>query len=168
MMRSAGFPVAVLVLAASALLGASPAYAALTISAPGAVDLGTYPLTSTLINGQIASVTVTSTQAGSWTATVTGSPFVTGSGPSQYSIPQGQVRYWSGPVRNATGQLSVVTPGQPSEASAQPLTSQRTAFSATTTSAQPSTVTWNPTLVVNLPGSVVAGKYTAAITHSVA
>ncbi|WP_226930978.1 hypothetical protein [Parafrankia sp. CH37] len=79
-----------------------------------------------------------------------------------------QLSYWSGPVTATTGLLSLTTPGQATAANAVTLSTTRTAFSAVTVNILQSTVSWNPTFIVNVPSSVVAGMYTCTVTHSVA
>ena len=82
------------------------------------------------------------------------------------AIALSQISYWSGPATATTG-TGTFTAGQPTAANAVTLTVNRTAFSLTGGSAVNS-ASWNPTLVVAVPLSTVAGTYTATITHSVA
>ena len=134
-----------------------PATATLPAVAPGAVT-----------TGQLGTVTVTDSRAlgsASWTATVTGTAFTTGSGGGQRMIPAGQVTYWSGPATATSGGGTFI-PGQPTAAAAQPLSASRVAFRLTGGSGVNS-ASWNPTLSVSVLPSVVAGTYTATITHSV-
>ncbi len=121
------------------------------------------------ISAQLGNVSVTD-QRGmatpSWTATVTGTTFVTGGGTAPETIPLTQVTYWSGPTTATTG-TGTLTPGQANAAAAVSLTAPRTAF--TFASGSPvNSASWNPTLSVSVPAAAVAGTYTATITHSVA
>jgi hypothetical protein len=144
----AGGALAITVPASTALPGAAPSG---TTSAP----LGTVTVTD---QRGIASA--------SWTATVTGTAFVTGGGTAPETIPSTQVTYWSGPA-TATAGTGTFTTGQASAGAAVNLTAPRTAFSLTSGSPVNS-VSWNPTLSVSVPAAAVAGTYTATITHSVA
>jgi hypothetical protein len=102
----------------------------------------------------------------SWTATVTGTTFTTGSGTGPETIPLTKVAYWSGPATATTG-TGAFTPGQANAGAAVNLTTPRAAFSLTSGTSITS-ASWNPTLSVSVPAAAVAGTYTATITHSVA
>ncbi|MCM3924995.1 hypothetical protein ND748_25435 [Frankia sp. AiPs1] len=91
-----------------------------------------------------------------------------GAGASYQTIPRVSLNYWSGPATTTTGLLSPVTPGQATAANAVTLAAAPTAFSATTTSLDPSAVSWRPTLGVAIPTNVIVGIYTCTVTHSVA
>jgi hypothetical protein len=135
-----------------------PSSATLPAAAPG-----------TTVSAQLGTVTVTDNRAlgsASWTATVTGTAFITGSGTAQQTIPLTQVTYWSGPATAISGS-GTFTPGQLAAANAVQLTVGRTAFSLTGGSAVNS-ASWVPTLSVQVPAAAVAGTYTATITESVA
>ncbi len=151
--------------AASAPVTVRPA-GFLSISVPSAATLpAAAPGGAT--TGQLGRVTVTDNRAlgsASWTATVTGTAFTAGSGGAE-KIPTGQVTYWSGPATASSGS-GTFTPGQPTAARAQTLSSSRVAFSLTGGSGVNS-ASWNPTLSVTVQPAVVAGTYTATITHSV-
>ena len=122
-----------------------------------------------MTKAQLGAVTVTDNRAlgsAAWTATVTGTAFITaGSGGGLHMIPAGQVTYWSGPATSSSGS-GTFTPGQPTAATAATLSASRIAFSLTGGSGVNS-ASWNPTLNVSVLPSVVAGTYTATITHSV-
>jgi hypothetical protein len=136
----------------------APASTALPSAAPGATT-----------SAQLGTVTVTDQRgiaSASWTATVTGTAFVTGGGTPSETIPLTQVTYWSGPA-TATSGTGTFTPGEPAAANAVNLTAPRTAFSLTSGSTVNS-ASWNPTLSVSVPAAAVAGTYTATITHSAA
>jgi hypothetical protein len=87
----------------------APASTALPSTSPGgatSVRLGTVTVTD---NRGIASA--------SWTATVTGTTFVTGGGTAAETIPLTQVTYWAGPATATTG-TGTFTPGQASATAA--------------------------------------------------
>ena len=79
-------------------------------------------------------------------------------------IPAGQVTYWSGPATSSSA--AARSPLARTAANAQTLSAPRVAFSLTGGSGVNS-ASWNPTLNVSVPPTVVAGTYTATITHSV-
>jgi large repetitive protein len=141
---------------------------ALAITVPASTTLpGASPAGTT--SAALGTVTVTDQRGiagASWTATVTGTTFVTGHGTAPETIPLTQVTYWSGPATATTG-TGAFTPGQASAAAAVSLTTPRTAFSLTSGTSITS-ASWNPTLSVSVPAAAVAGTYTATITHSVA
>jgi len=144
------------------------AQAALSINVPPSANLGSTSTGSSSKTAQLGTVTVTASGivAPSFTATVTTSVFTTGGGSANETIQKSSISYWSGPATVAIGTLSV-TPGQANAAAAQTLAVSRTAFSAVGLLLS-ITVAWNPTLIVSLPSSAVAGTYTGTITHSVA
>ena len=137
----------------------------LSITTPGPVDLGAAPPGGT-ITAQLGSVTVSDTGYASWTATVTATNFTTGNGTPAETIANSAVSYWSGPATTQTG-TATVTPGQATAAQAQLLAASGTAFSQQSGGITTS-VTWNPTLIISVPASAVAGNYTGVVTHSVA
>lgn len=156
---------------ASAVVCFPDPVSALAISAPsGPVSIGTVTTLDggTVISHQLGNVTASDNGIiillGSFDATVTlTATFKTGSGASAETIPAGNVKYWSGTASSSSGSC---TAGQPTAAQAQTLTATRAAYSCgglLTVSA-----TWNPTLVVTLPTTLIAGTYTATITHSAA
>jgi hypothetical protein len=135
----------------------APSSAALPAAAPGATA-----------SAALGTVTVTDNRAlgsASWTATVTGTAFTTGTGTPQQTIPLAQVTYWSGPA-TATSGSGTFTPGEPAAANAVNLAVPRVAFSLAGGSGVNS-ASWNPTLSVQVPAAAVAGTYTATITESV-
>lgn len=137
----------------------------LTITAPTDAFLGSTVVGGTL-TGQLGTVTVTATGGPGWTATVSSTDFTTGGGTPQETIPNSVVRYWSGRATATTGPGSFV-PGQPTANQAATLDTPRTAFRRTGSNAA-SSASWNPTLVVTVPGDAVAGLYSGVVTHSVA
>ena len=150
------------------VLAALPAGAAVSISAPSAKSLGTAPVGTRTLSAQLGTVTVNASGllAPSVTVTVTATVFKTGAGGVNETIGKTSILYWSGPA-TATSGLASSTPGQPTAAAAQDLSVARTAFSARGLALSVS-LAWNPTLIVNVPESAVAGTYTGTITHSAA
>lgn len=143
----------------------------LTITVPnGPVNIGS-GTPGGQISGQLGSVTVSDQRAAltaTWTASVIAATggFTTGGGTAAETIPNTDVLYWSGAATATTGTGTFV-PGQANAAAAQSLDVSRTAFSKTTGSGDNS-ATWDPTIVVNVPASAVAGTYTGTVDHSVA
>lgn len=138
----------------------------LSISSPSSKALGAGGPNGT-ITSQLGAVTVSDARGalnGSWTAAVSATDFTTGGGTAE-TIPKANVSYWSG-LATASSGIGVFTPGQATAANAQALGVSRTAFSATAVTGNNS-VTWNPTIVVNVPAAAVAGDYAGVITHSV-
>lgn len=101
-----------------------------------------------------------------WTATVSSTDFTTGGATTAETIVKANVSYWSGLATATTG-IGVFVPGQATALLAQSLSAPRTAYSLTSGTGSNS-ATWNPTLVVAVPGAAVAGTYTGTVTHSVA
>ncbi|MEU4570247.1 hypothetical protein [Micromonospora sp. NPDC023956] len=139
----------------------------LSITVPARANLG-HGVEGSTVSGQLGPVTVLD-QRGSltpnWTATVVSTDFTTGGGSSGETIPNINVRYWSGPA-TATAGGGVFTPGQPTAAEQVVINVPRTAFSHTGGSGN-NFATWNPTLLVNIPDGTVEGVYTGTVTHSV-
>lgn len=148
---------------------ARPATAA-SISAPASMQ---FTAVSTTDNGTTISAQMGSVQAsdsgilglllGSFTATVSTTTFTTGSASSWETIQKTSISYWSGPATSSTGSC---TPGQANAGAAVVLNVSRTAFSCG--GLLHVSATWNPTLRVTLPTPLIAGTWTATITHSVA
>src|SRR3569833_1273396 len=138
--------------------------AGLTISAPGSVNIGSVASGSASFAGQIGPVTVTDlrgTLNGSWTATVSGTDFTTGTGTGPETIPVINVSYAPGSATGTTG-TGTFAPG-----SGGIINEPQTAFTGTALTGN-NTATWNPTLTVSIPAATVAGTYTGTVTHSVA
>jgi hypothetical protein len=157
---SGSTPVTFDILAAGGLDITVPSAAALPDGTPGAS-----------ITGSLGTVTAADSRAalvGSWTVTATATNFTTGGATAAETIPVGSVSYWSGPATGQTG-LGVVIPGQPLAANAVALSTTPgvTAFSKLV-GAGSNSASWNPTLVVTVPASAVAGTYTGTVTHSIA
>jgi hypothetical protein len=135
----------------------------LTISLSGSPSLGSGTL-GTTISGALGSVQVLDNRGSataSWTASVSSSTFTSGGA----TVPLANIKYWSGPSTATTG-AGTFTPGQAAVGAAQTLTTSRTAFTLAGGNSTNS-ATWNPTLVVAIPITLVPGIYTATVTHSV-
>jgi hypothetical protein len=136
----------------------------LSISVPATANLGSGTLGSTT-SGQLGSVQVIDNRGSptaTWTVTVT-TTTLTFSG---RTVPLANLQYWSGPTPATTG-TATFTPGQANAGSKQDLTTGRTAFTMTAGNGTNS-ATWNPTIVVTVPLTVIPGGFTGTITHSVA
>ena len=158
----------------------------LDIVAPADADLG--PATASGagvdITGEMGDVTVTDNRAdlvAAWETTVSSTPFTTGAAAAAETIAANLVDYWSGPVTAGGTGAGTFTPGQPTVADADPLgpladvdpgapvvlEGPVTAFTHAGGVGN-NTVTWTPTLIVNVPATAVGGAYTGTVTHSVA
>lgn len=135
---------------------------ALSISAPGSAALSNAATGAASLAGSLGTVTVTDARGGinGWAATASSSSF-TGTGLSV--IANSSVDYTSG---LATASSGVVTP-VPGAALPTAMGSPVTAFSGTVVVGNNS-VSWAPSLTVNLPSNALAGSYSGTITHSVA
>jgi hypothetical protein len=134
---------------------------ALSVSAPGTANLGTAAVGATSISGQLGSVTVTDNRGllvGTWTASVVSTDFVNGTS----TIPAGNALYTAG-LATTTGTVTLAVPGLGVLSNSTPVVAQ-----ASVSLLGSDTATWNPTILVTLPTTAVAGTYTATITHSVA
>ncbi|MEV4323680.1 hypothetical protein ACIBI0_09760 [Microbispora rosea] len=94
-----------------------PPRAALTITLPGSVNLGSGARGGT-ISASMGTVTVVDSRGGlpPWTATVSATNFTTGSGTPAQTITTANVAYWSGPVTTSSGP-GTRNPGQATAAS---------------------------------------------------
>ncbi|MFC4536496.1 ice-binding family protein [Sphaerisporangium dianthi] len=136
---------------------------ALFISVPSNADLGSATAGAATVSAHLGDVTVTDTRdtpVATWTTTVSSTDFTTGGATPPETISKGSIGYSPGPATSTTGDATF-TP-----AATGSLSSPRTAFSASDGTGDNS-ATWNPTITVTLPTDVVAGTYTATITHSV-
>ena len=160
-----GTALAIIVLAVFAF--PALAHAALAITVPLPVNLGSVPSGSTSASGQLGTVTVTASGLvlPSFTATVSATDFATGAGGAGLRIGKASISYWSGPATAAL--LQDPNPGQATAAQAQDLSVSRRAFSSDGLALSIVT-SWNPTIVVTIPTAAVAGTYSGTITHSVA
>lgn len=153
---------------AAVLATPSAAGAALSISAPSSAALGSAPTGGGTRSAQLGPVTVSYSGlvTGSFVATVSCTDFTTGGRTANETIAKASISYWSGPATASSG-LASSTPGQLTALQAVSLSTARTAFSGTGLLLSYS-ASWNPTLVVAVPASAVAGTYTGTVTHSVA
>ena len=144
--------------------------AALSISVPQAVHLGSGPVGATL-NAKLGEVTVSNKSMvgliSGWTATVTATGFTSGSGSPAETIAASRISYTSGvATKKLSLDAAVCTPGQLDAAD---LSRPRTAFTCTSLVSLGSTsLSWNPTITIAVPADAIAGEYTGTITHSVA
>ena len=154
--------------AVAVIVVAGPVSAAVSISAPTSAALGSVGTGSPTLSAHLGTVTVTASGlvAPSFVSTVSASNFTTGGQTANETIAKGSISYWSGPATSTSG-LATATPGQLTSAQAVSLSSARTAFSGTGLLLSIS-ASWNPTIVVNVPPTAVAGTYSGTITHSVA
>jgi hypothetical protein len=133
----------------------------LSINVPATADLGAG-------TGKLGAVTVVDSRTSlsrTWTATAQATSFTTGAGGPGRTVPANDVAYWSGPATSVSG--AVASPGQPSAGAAQPLDSAVPVFSAVTATIAPSSVTWNPGVIITPPPNSESGVYQGIITHSV-
>lgn len=141
----------------------------LSITVPaGPVSLGSSAISGTVTN-QLGVVTVDDTRllGLGWTAAVAGSDFKTGGGSPSETIAIGKIQYWSGPATASNG-LSSSTPGQATSSQKITLaTTAQTAFTGAGISLVSNSASWNPTLIVTVAPSAIAGTYTGTITHTV-
>jgi hypothetical protein len=154
--------------------GMPAASAALSISAPGAKNLGSAATGSATITSQLGTVTMSNTAilglVSGMTATVSFSDFTTAGGGQYKTIPKASFSYWSGPSTANSGiSLGNITPGQLTESNAVIASVAQTAFStASLLQLGGVSVSFNPTIVLTIPASAIAGTYTGTVTHSVA
>lgn len=141
----------------------------LSISAPGSKSLGSAATNAGTLSTQLGTVTVTDERgvlSGTWTASVSGTDFTTGTATADETIAKAGISYWSGAATASSGTM-VAVPGQLTSLNAVTLGASGTAFSATGVIGNVS-LSFSPTIVVNIPSDAVVGTYTGTITHSVA
>jgi hypothetical protein len=167
--RAIGIATAGVVAALLVMATATPAGAAVSISAPSSRNLGSAPTGSSTLSAQLGTVTASASGllAPDFIARVSCTVFTTGARSANETIGKASIRYWSGPATSVTGLLGGGTPGQPTAAQSVDLTVTRTAFTGQGTLLAISG-SWNPTLIINIPASAIAGTYSGTITHSVA
>jgi uncharacterized repeat protein (TIGR01451 family) len=134
----------------------------LTITVPATASLGSAAPGGTLGAG-LGTVQVTDDRGfgAGWTATVSASGFATGTGTPAETIPAADAQYVIAALLATTGSATF-TPITAIQLSASP----QAVVNATNVAGN-TTVTWDPTINVSVPGSAVSGGYTATITHSV-
>ncbi len=128
----------------------------------GTTDLGELASTADggVLPGKLGQVVVSdqrSAPAGSgWVASAVSTPFTNPHGPA---IPASRVRYAAGKIeKTGTATLTANTPQSLKKAAAVVTATEITGNN---------TATWTPTITVDVPGNLVAGTYSATITHSV-
>ncbi|MEV0808398.1 hypothetical protein [Micromonospora sp. NPDC050200] len=137
----------------------------LEITVPDTADLGT-GTPGSAITGSLGAVSVSDQRASTtpnWTASVISTDFTTGAGGTGQVVPATSITYASGTVTPGAGQT-----GTCNASTATPLdnTTPITAASHTGGSGN-NTCSWNPTLVVTVATTNVAGTYSGTVTHSV-
>jgi hypothetical protein len=133
----------------------------LSISVPGARNLGSAASDASSLSGSLGAVTVTDTRgllALDWAATVSATSFTTGDQTATETIPKSALFYAPG-TATKTGTSLLLHPGGGL------LSQERSAYSATLVVGN-NTAVWNPTITVTLPAQVLAGPYAGVITHS--
>jgi hypothetical protein len=158
----------VLLIAVAALLVPAAPAVALAVTVPSSKSLGSAATGTATLSAQLGTVTATNSGlvAPNVSAQVSCTAFKTGAGTSNETIPCADVFYWSGTATSQSG-LSSNTPGQADAAHKVALGTSQVAFSAVGLLLSIS-ISWNPTVIINIPTSAVAGTYTGTITHSVA
>lgn len=139
----------------------------LAITVPATANIGAGVPGST-VSGQLGAVTVSDERAAlnaSWNTTVIATDLTTGGGTPAETIPNINILYWSGTATSTTGN-GTFTPGQETPAEAEIINVPQTAFSLSGGNGVNS-ASWNPTIVVNIPSTAIAGTYTGTVTHSV-
>ena len=140
-----------------------------SITVPASANLGSVATGSATTSAQLGSVQITDGRGallGTWTGSVSSTDFTTGGATANETIAKASLDYWSGAATASSG-TGVFTPGQLTSLLKVTLGSTRTAFAAASVVGNNS-VTWNPTVIVNVPSAAVAGVYSGTITHSVA
>ncbi|MEV4755698.1 hypothetical protein AB0J86_11385 [Micromonospora sp. NPDC049559] len=140
---------------------------ALTITVPDASTLGTATPAGGTITDNLGTVTVNDQRASptpTWTATVLGTNFTTGGGDDPGEVvPIGSVTYTTGTMTPGAGQTG--TCNALLTTTALTVTAQDAATHTGGTGNN--SCSWDPSLVVTLATTNVAGTYTGTITHSV-
>lgn len=141
----------------------------LSISVPASASLGSgHP--GDVVSGALGTVTVSDTRAAlvaTWTATVSSSNFTTGGGTAGETIAKSNVSYFSGLTTTVSGLNLTIGTLQLGALNAIALPAPATAV-AVSVGVGSNVVSWNPTVLVTVPGTAVAGTYTGTVTHSVA
>ena len=137
----------------------------LSISVPASVNLSTAGSTvigASSLSGSLGTVTVTDNQgtlAHAWTATVSSTDFTTGVGGANKTVTKDNASYTPGTITSSGVGAAVGTPAL-SLATSAPVVTATAVIGAMSAS-------WNPTVSVTIPSSVIAGTYSGTITHSV-
>ncbi|MEU8331181.1 fibronectin type III domain-containing protein [Micromonospora sp. NPDC048839] len=136
----------------------------LSINVPAITPLGTVTSGTTGVSGHLGPVTVTDDRgpfSGQWVSLVSATNLTTGSGSGGETIPNSNITYASGAPLAATG-VGTFHP-QPGAVLDMP----QLAAGWSGPAGDPNSVTWNPTLWLAIPSTVVVGDYVTVVTHSV-
>ena len=133
----------------------------LSIAAPASADLGTTSPGGTA-GDSLGDVQVTDDRGfgAGWTATVSSTNFITGDGAPAETIPAGDGTYAINGL-TATGSATF------SHVAMVGLSGSPEAVVSATNVGGNTSVTWNPSLQIAVPGGAIVGTYSATITHSV-
>src|ERR1700716_2474150 len=137
------------------LLGLAPAsQASVSVTVPANANLGSASTGTTTLTAHLGSVTASGggLLGVQVTANVVCSDFKTGSGSAAETISKTNVFYWSGPATAFSGLAASGPPGQPPSADQVSCATSHQAFQGQALLLSVS-VTWNPTIVINLPAS---------------
>ena len=144
----------------------------LSVTEPSSVNLGAATSSSlgASLTGRLG-VTTVSDQRGAlsaWTATIATTDFTDGATPTAHTISAGKLKAYIAPGDGPTVTSGIAVPAttHTTVATALPLSTTGQSFVTATTTGS-NTVTYNPTIVVTLDSTVVAGTYTGTITQSV-
>jgi large repetitive protein len=134
----------------------------LSITTPASGSLGSAAPGGT-ISANLGTVQVTDNRGfgANWTATVATTTFITGTGIPVESISAGHVVYDISALSQATGSATFTF------VPATTLSTAPQAVVSATNVAGNTSAAWNPLIKVSVPSTVIAGLYTATITHSV-
>jgi hypothetical protein len=139
---------------------------ALSLSVPNSVNLGSVATAqgATLVTGALGSSTVTDARGallGAYTVSFSASNFTTGAAGTNETIVGNTVTAWSGASSHSNGAaLATDTPSSPGVASGSPILTVA-GYTGTDTG------TYNPSVLIPIPASNVAGAYTGTITQTV-
>ncbi len=134
---------------------------ALTMTAPGAADLGS-GAPGTTISGVVSPITVTDDRAllaASWIVTAAETDFTTGGGSTNETIPGANADYSPG-IITTTGTITA-TP------TSTDLTNSPQTVVTGTNGVGDNSATWTAGVSVDVPAGAVTGTYTGTLTQSV-
>ena len=134
---------------------------ALTMTAPGTANLGS-GAPGTTISGPLGVVTVSDNRAllnASWTATASSTNFTTGGGGPGLTIPATAADYNPGHI-TVTGTITATPINITLSNSPQDVVDGSAGSGDNSAS-------WNPTILIAIPGTAVGGTYTGTLTESV-
>jgi hypothetical protein len=143
---------------------------ALSVSEPAPVNLGLVAPGSLVVQGNLGTVTVNDTRGAlvaAWTSSVTSTEFLnttTGGTTANEKVALANIAYTSGAGTNGAGTVGAFVPG----VVASMALPAAVRLAGTFAGVGSNSVSWDPTLVVTLLPSQVAGTYQGTVTHSVA